>query len=169
MATLQESGLDRYRSAFDKLDVNNDGYVDESDIEQAVDDMVRASGRDLKSPEAANFHHQYIQLHRLYTEKIDTNHDNRISKDEFLAGAKALYGNPAIVARIISYFVAVFNLVDVDSDGELSLDEYAKLVRTTGYTEQQVEEEFRALNKDRNGSLSLPEMLAHAASHFGSC
>jgi Ca2+-binding EF-hand superfamily protein len=165
---ITEKGFDFVATSFDKADRDGDGYIDHKDFEAMVDSVCQAVGRDPRSPEAENVRFQYRQVADRLIERMDTNSDKQVSKQEYIAGARALQGDPAIVARNTAAASAMFNLVDTDGDGEISLDEYAKAMGAWGATKKQVEDDFRAFDKDKNGTVSLPELMERMQEIYGS-
>jgi len=155
---ITEKGTDYIDISFDKADRDGNGYLEPADFEAIVDDVCRAIGRELSSPVVENVRFQYRKLAHRLIERMDTDSDERVSKEEYIAGVHALQDDPAIIACTTAAAAAMFNLVDVDGDGVLSIDEYATAMGATGLTREQIEADFRAADLDQNGMLTLMEL-----------
>lgn len=126
---------DELRRAFDALDKDRSGYLDH--------DEVMAALKELGSP-AEDASKVFLRL--------DTDHDNRISFEEFVVGANTIRGE----------LVQLFHLFDLNNDGSISLSElregFARLRLSAA--PDTIESLFLRADTDRNGTIDFNEFVS---------
>jgi Ca2+-binding EF-hand superfamily protein len=97
---------------------------------------------------------------------LDANHDQQISREEFVAGVGPdLADRPGFRAAVGATARSLIQVADADGNGVLDPAEYTRLAAVYGARADQAERAFGRLDQDRNGVLDATE-LALAISQF---
>jgi len=151
-------------SLFSKLDTKGQGYIDQSELQSAFD-QVDGDGQDATT-DATNF-----------MQAMDANGDGQISQQELSSGLQQV--SDALNAQFDSARVAraggndsqspsiddIFSSLDTKNQGYIDKDELqTALTQATGGSSsdasQQVDQIFQALDTDGNGQISKAELSA---------
>ena len=100
-------------------------------------------------------------------ERIDENGDGVVEYDEFLQGCDAILGSGGSASNEedtpldIDALVSTFRNLDKDGSGDLSIDELAGLISTTGgqLSEATAQEIMEQADQNRDGVISLTEFI----------
>lgn len=123
---------------FQALDYDGNGYIELSDYHQAVDGLLAEFGVDGDAPAALDAREQYVALFDRLRARADTDHDGRVSQEEFLASVTGSVGRSAGRAiRPVAH--AVFTVCDQDRDDHLTTEEFHRFVKAIGGAESQAD------------------------------
>ncbi len=115
-------------SQFDALDRDGDEYLERSDYETVVGEMLAEFGVKPDSAVGENLLAQYLELFARLVARADTDGDDRVSKAEFLASVGVSVTNTSGRAmRPVAD--AVFATADADGNGQISREEFARLLK----------------------------------------
>lgn len=151
---------------FDVLDVDGDGSVGRIDFTRRVEALARLRGWAPDGPEFARSlrfaHEEWDNLR----EGADADYDTRITRDEFLRHAEIfLDDRDAIRAWARGDVQLLFDAMDIDADGKLTLDEYRTWLQACGVDASAADAFFAHADLDEDGRISRAEM-AHAFEEF---
>lgn len=100
---------------------------------------------------------------------LDANHDQEISREEFVAGVgPRLAGRPGFDDAVGATARSLIRVADVDGNGVLDPGEYTRLAAVYGARADQAERAFGRLDEDRNGVLDATELTAAISQFFAS-
>jgi Ca2+-binding EF-hand superfamily protein len=154
---------------FQHWDRDHNGYMEWSDLENAVRRLGEAFGRTGDSPEWGALAESCRRYWQVLVQHADTDRDGRISKDEYVAAfADGVMADPAVFDGVFrSLLENVVRLADVDGDGRLDKQEYTRLMGNwynAGASDAEVL--FRRLDADGDGFLTQDELVRSASSAF---
>lgn len=147
---------------FDSLDMNHDGWV-------APDDFVG-----LAKQAANRLHADPGQQQRLVTamqqwgrsllQQADTNGDGAVSREEYVATLEKRKADRANTFRENRPLVDVlWELMDSNHDDRISQDEFRRVYSAFGISDSLIEDAFRKIDTNRDGSLGREETTNYLA------
>jgi Ca2+-binding EF-hand superfamily protein len=146
---------------FNVLDFDGNGFIEEVDFIGIGENLCIIRGEELDTPESNNILELCKRLWadlRFYT---DENRDDKCTLDEWLNFVdNKLAGNFNDYA--ISMVNNLFDLYDVDSDGQISLDEYLDLFMSFRLETSLIAKSYKSINKNRDQHITKEEFIEAA-------
>jgi Ca2+-binding EF-hand superfamily protein len=163
---LSEFRKRKVSAGFDQLDVDGDGYVGSSDIEQLVKNHGDAYGYSENTPEYADLERRTMAVWE-QLKQFDTDGDDRVSLAEYVAGFEAFMSQRETFMSGMTALVDAFYLMaDRDNDGKITEEELVRHFRSWGHTEQQAHEAFPRLDRSANGAISKEEWMRSVEEYY---
>lgn len=151
---------------FETMDLNRDGMLERSDFRQRVDKLARLRGWDPDGPEYARNLEFAIESWQGVREFADVDDDARISRDEFLRYASIfLDDREAVRAYARGDAQLLFDAMDVDADGHITLEEYRTWLGICGLDATAADAFFAHADLDEDGRMTRAEM-SHAIEEY---
>ncbi|WP_076093098.1 EF-hand domain-containing protein [Streptomyces sp. IMTB 2501] len=146
---------------FGAYDADGNGYIERRDFE-IIAERINANFSDTGSRRAVAVAAVFQEMWDGMASRMDVDGDQRISLDEFitdklktaLADADAAHTRQRADRRR-----RLFDAMDRDGDGKVSLDEYQGFFRAFGVPAPQAEKTFARLDVDKDGFLTIDEMI----------
>jgi Ca2+-binding EF-hand superfamily protein len=153
--------------AFYRWDRDKDGVVRADDIAQwgqgAAAHLNLAQG----SPEYTQITDAYHRIWEFWLKPFDTDQDDALTLDDFLAQLVA-FQDPQAYAQGIQANQELFDLLDRDADGRIGPDEYAAFVQPIGVSDEETQTAFSQLDRDGDGFIERDEFAADLLGYFQS-
>lgn len=146
---------------FNVYDFDNNGFIEKTDLEQALTVIANGQGWATDSPAYQKLYDSFVvaRWEQLAT-FADTNNDQKVSPDEYIAYLTALLDDPERYEReILGSVRKSFKFMDVDGDGSIDLSEYKRLYASLGLDESIAEDVFAKLTLGSDGRISESEYL----------
>jgi Ca2+-binding EF-hand superfamily protein len=155
---------------FDTFDRDGDGLISQRDVEQmarAVLDEFEVSpdwgkGRAVLRGAGAFW--------RGLADEVDDEFADggRLTRQQFIDAAKrALLDHPEGFNRIVRPWTeASVAIADVDGDGEITLEQWGRLLRAMGGNDAAVKRRLKATDADGDGRLSVRDLLSTAQTYY---
>jgi hypothetical protein len=124
---LSELKQRKMARVFKVLDGDRNNFVDWADLERIVRRLTEAKGLEAGSSEFNAIWDRYMAYWQNIQQGADTNHDQRISLEEWMAAHTALLSSNAEVnyeAFIKPLVEVILEAVDLDNDGRNTRDDY---------------------------------------------
>ena len=100
---------------------------------------------------------------------MDANHDQEISREEFVAGLRrAIKDRAGFEVAVGTAARTLIQVADQDGNGVLDAGEYARLAAVYGAGVDEAEQAFGRLDQDHNGVLDAAELTAAIGQFFAS-
>jgi Ca2+-binding EF-hand superfamily protein len=152
---------------FTLFDTNGDGFIEQSDLRRWVEEIARAGGAGLGTPE-------YEQLHALFAFTWAALEKDGSSGREDVVGPQAwLDLCEAILSTEEGYTMVMdaigmrtFDVLDSNGDGELMLAEWQAFYRAIGIDESLASDTFPLLDADDDGRISRREAMDRLREFF---
>jgi len=138
--------------AFDALDSDRDGILNRADFEAIADRYAQLRGWSPGDAEYKRHHGFMVGWWEELRCIADANGDGRVTPAEastFLEGA-----DPTEIAAAGEI---IFDVLDADYDGQISLPEYGNFLRAMGLDDTAAEESFSRLDSNGDGTISRTE------------
>jgi len=147
---------------FRTFDTDGDGFIERDDFERSATRLGEEFGHRPDSPACKRLMDLSLQLWQRLAAVADTDHDGRISEEEYKSAFSAgLLETPASFDQGYRPFLdAIMQIADVDHDGMLAVGEYVRWTGALmGLPEAHGREVFRRLDEDSDGFISTEDVL----------
>ena len=148
---------------FELYDVNKDGYIDAADYARVGQGFGTATGSAPGTGDNEKWRATHLGFWEQMRQAADTDHDGRVSREEFVAYHEAF---PAMRETVADVAQTVLRLADRDGDGKISLAEYSALSRAYGVDAPAANEAFGHLDRDGDGFIDTNELLQNIQEFF---
>jgi Ca2+-binding EF-hand superfamily protein len=158
----------KMRDRFTTFDVDGDGQVTADDFEamarRVIDEFEVREGTSQASAIREGARRFFVGL----AKATDSDESGSITESEFIAGAeRRLRDNPEGFDAIVRPWAqSVIAIADVDGDGEVSVEEWGRALRAMGATEAGIKRDLKAIDRDRDGRVSLEEVIESAVEFY---
>ena len=143
---------------FHLLDNDNSGFVDAADLDRVARNLAGAIGAKPGSRPYATLQARYGGLWRVVAD-ADGNSDGRVTLREWLKANDEMLDSPARYDEVIGQLVdQVFDLLDADHDGSVTVGEYSSWLAASHVTADVAEEAFRMIDLNADGIISKDEL-----------
>lgn len=141
-------------------DIDNNGYLEQVDYEQLAERITAERGWKSGSTEAASTYNALMASWGQIAQFADANADAKVTPKEWMAHCTAMVQDSGVY-RVsgMELMMALFNAVDTDGDGQLTLEDYKMWFRIYKADEAQAEAAFTQMDTDGSGALSIDELL----------
>lgn len=144
--------LTRY---FHLRDLDQDGLVEQGDWEQSARNLAEIRGWEPGSPEYEDLIAKHAHLWNTFWKPADLDNDGKVSLDEYLDLTRAQRKQGSFALHVISdLFGAIFDIIDLDGDGQIASQDYRLYFKAWGLDEDLAEEGFAQLDLCGDGLLS---------------
>ncbi len=143
---------------FHLLDNDHSGFIDSADLDRVARHLAGAIGAAPGSRPYATLQARYGGIWRMLTD-VDANLDDRVTLREWLRANKDMLGSEAMYDEVIGQLVdKVFDLLDADHDGSITLLEYGSWLAASNVAPEAAWEAFQKIDLNSDGIVSKDEM-----------
>jgi len=147
---VSELRLHKLNYVFDTFfDVNNDGTIRRDDFELAIERIAKSRGFTKDDENYIDLSERFLHIWIHLLEAADDNHDNEISREEFVK----LWGDSMCEDWKILYMEFMFQLQDTSEDGSIEFDEFSQICQVFGVSAEESKQAFQKLS--RNGTAKV--------------
>lgn len=158
----------KHRYIFNVLDFDNNGYIEKDDFVAIAENLCMVRGEEMDTEESKEIMAQCLNLWEGLAFYIDENNDKQCSLKEwfrFIEDRLINSANDEAPLFLNSTVESIFDLYDVDSDGNISWQEYLDIFLSFRLNASLVAKSFKTLDANNDKSLSREE-LVNAISEF---
>ncbi|MFB9660154.1 EF-hand domain-containing protein [Glycomyces mayteni] len=160
----------KMRTRFATFDVDGDGEVTADDFAAMARRVIEEFEVQEGSPAASAILEGARRFFVGLAEAVDADGSGSISESEFVEGAEQrLLDNPEGFDAIARPWVqSVIAIADVDGDGHVSVEEWARALQAMAPNEQVAEQDLQSIDRDRDGRITLEEATAAVTEYYTS-
>jgi Ca2+-binding EF-hand superfamily protein len=165
LTNLQKRKLTRFFTAWD---TDGDGVITTKDPERVAQNLAKLQGLEPGSPEHENFYNGFMAYQNHFVRTVDVDESGNITLEEWLAyHEKMLQDEASFAGTALMTVEAMFDLMDRNGDGKITLEEYGEWMKALRIAEQDITEKvFQKLDLNGNGILSKEEVLQLTCEFF---
>ncbi|MEV4875441.1 EF-hand domain-containing protein [Streptomyces cyaneofuscatus] len=165
-AATQDIITIKLERTFDQMDANKDGYLDWSDYQKLGDRYIRGYNLS-KDDRRARALQSFSQIYWLELLRHSGTDGDRLTKDQFVTANRLAVIDTSRLNVTEGGGHAIFDVIDVDGDNEITKDEFARLMRDVWKDDSpQTMELFTRLDTDGDGAISRHEFIRAVREHF---
>jgi Ca2+-binding EF-hand superfamily protein len=163
---LTEFRIRKLNRLFDVLDHDGDGAIELADFIRRVERFAKLRGWEQGSPEYLRNLRFALGEWQNLRESADADEDRQITRREFLRYAEVyLSERDGVRAFAHGDVQLIFDAMDLDGDGRLSIDEYRDYLEVCGIDRSAADRYFAHADLDEDGAITRQE-LSHAMEEF---
>jgi len=156
---------------FKQIDFDNNGYLEHRDFVSIGDNLAALRGIRRGTDDYELIQSAMEKFWDAIRLDSDENKNYRITNEEWLnfIDEKIIEGKKEWYDEFINNFVRLlFNVLDHNTDGEISLEEYVHLIVAFGVEPKVAVETFDKIDANRDGIINLEEMIIAVEEFFKS-
>jgi Ca2+-binding EF-hand superfamily protein len=158
MAMPSELQRRKIAQVFHAMDVDGDGFLEQSDFEALTARWTTNRGLAPDSADRIRLTTIMMGWWETLLAASDLNRDNKVTMDEVLLVVDRLGDQEDAVTATAS---AMFDAIDENGDGSISAGEYRRLIETWSGQPTNTDDIFPLLDRDGDGGLSREEFIVH--------
>ncbi|MBK8904036.1 MAG: EF-hand domain-containing protein [Anaerolineaceae bacterium] len=153
---------------FQFRDLNKDGFVERADWEQCARNLAALRGWQPGSAEYEDVMAQHVAMWTTFWQPADQDQDGKVILEEYLhlAETQRRLGFEYEMKQIARLFAAIFDTIDLDSDGQISRDEYKLFFKAWGIDTALAEAAFSRMDFNADGRLSREVFLQYGSNFY---
>ncbi|GAA3503223.1 hypothetical protein GCM10019016_103330 [Streptomyces prasinosporus] len=157
--TTQDILTLKLERTFDSMDANHDGYLDWSDYRKLADRYIQAYRLD-KEDLRVRALQTFCQIYWLELLRHAGVDGDRLTKEQFVTASRLAVIDTSRLNVTEGGGHAIFDIVDVDGDNEITKDEFARFLRDVWKIEApDAMDMFTRLDIDGDGAISRHEFI----------
>ena len=154
-----EKWVKSVKGAFDMIDINKNGFVEEDDWMRWIENIKKDVNPDAKLID------NLTKALKDFTTAMGATSGAKLNKDEYVKAsakmavsetARKAKGEPTLGSLVTK---AWHGVVDKNHDGTISLDEFRTVMKACNAPQEMVEARFKAMDKNNNGKIELKELI----------
>ena len=144
---------------FNVYDSDDSGTITLNDAEYSLGRLAALRGYKKGTPEYESFRKSFLIYWNDLLKSIDADEDSEITTKEWLNYHENLLTDESKAMQVILPSVyAMFDVIDIDGNGIISLDEYKNFMRAFGVLEKWIGDEvFRKIDLNKDNTISKQE------------
>lgn len=160
----------KLRERFVSFDQDGDGSITQDDMRDMALRICTEFGVAPSSPDGQALLSGADQYFQGLADIADVDRDGRISEEEFVAAAsERLRGKPDGFAQVLGPWAeAVGTIADVDSDGQLPVSEWERMLVAMGMTAERAHDRAEQVDADGDGTVTVAEVIDTAVQYYTS-
>lgn len=154
---LTELQKRKWTRLFRVYDANENGVVEKADFEEIFQNIVAARNLTPGTPEYEQLHAKFMEDWEYLRQDADKNNNGKIELSEWLEHGDRRINSPEMYQTNIDMANAIFELLDINGDGVISLEEYQTIFWIWRISEGLAVEIFPKLDLNGDGTISKEE------------
>ena len=142
--------IQKIETRFDALDVNKNGYIDNTDFRAFAKNLSKIHK---VGPEKEEEYYQKIT--QVY---YNQGHGETINKQQFVENMRKLVARPDARKILEDYSDVHRDILDINKDGVISFKEYEALLVASNLGKEVARKFFTAMDTDGDGVISIEEL-----------
>ncbi|NET55004.1 MAG: hypothetical protein F6K47_01985 [Symploca sp. SIO2E6] len=156
---LTELQTKKWTRLFQVYDANGNGVVDKNDFEAIFQNVAEARNLTSGSSSYEQLHAKFIEDWEHLQKDADKNNDGTVELAEWLEHGDHRINSPDMYQTVIDLANQIFELLDLNGNGTISLEEYKIFYRSWRIPEELAAEVFPKLDLNGDGNLSKDEFV----------
>ncbi len=153
----------KWANMFKMFDVDGDGKIEQSDLNQFHERLFEMSGIAVGSPKYDELNGRFGAFGQALQQATNA---ESIMMDDWFAFLTNATASPEMYQLLRPVSEAIFSLWDMNGDGKVSIKEYRKLYTVMRLGEGYADDIFTKLDLNQDGYISLDELMKLSDEYF---
>jgi juvenile hormone diol kinase len=150
-------------------DLNRDGVINRADFEEYASRIASTRGWGPNSSEANELRSRFLNFWNGLEQMAENRGSRDVTLTEWFDYWDRILGTPGMYDQVCAPIAEmVYTILDHDGDGSITAAEYAETFKYSGLDAADAAPAFARLDLDRDGRLSIEEILSLADEFFRS-
>ena len=159
----------KFTRYFHLRDQDRDGFVEQEDWEKCGRNLAQIRDWEPGSPEYEDIVAKHVHIWTTFWKPADIDNDEKASLDEYLKLMQAQQKRVSFASDVfLDLFGAIFDIIDRDGDGQITLQDYSRYFKAWGLDEDLAEQTFSQLDLSGDGRLSRSSFIQFNSNFFTS-
>ena len=164
---LSEFQKQKLKLSFEIKDLDRDGFLTKADYERVLENLAKLTNYQPGSPDYENLESKFMSSWYDMEKLAEKNQEGKISLDDWFNYYENVIRNAdSYKALGEDLYSLMFELVDTDSDGKISAEEYKRLGMCYSVPENIIDEVFSQKDRDGDGYITKEEYTQYNDSWF---
>lgn len=156
---LTELQTRKWTRLFHVYDADGNGVVEKTDFETIFQNVAVARNLTPGSPEYQKLHAKFMEDWEYLQKDVDKNNNGQIDIQEWLEHGEHRINSPEMYQTVIDLANQMFELLDLDGNGVISLAEYKTVLQSWRVSEDVAAENFPKLDLNGDGAINKDEFV----------
>ena len=156
---LTELQKRKWTRLFQVYDANRNGTLELADFEQHFHNIISLRNWKPGMPEYEAAKARVVENWEKMRQATDLNNDGKIELSEWLEYVERQLDSPSDYQEMLAFVGRIFEILDLNGNGVVSLDEYKTFYRSWQLPEELAEEVFPKLDLNGDGVISKEEFF----------
>jgi juvenile hormone diol kinase len=156
---LTELQTRKWTRLFHVYDGDGNGVVDKKDFEAIFQNVAAARNLAPESPQYQQIHAKFMEDWKHLQKDADKNNNGQIELAEWLEHGYHRINSPEMYQTVIDLANQMFELLDTDGNGVISLEEYKNVLQSWRVPEEIAAETFPKLDLNGDGVINKDEFV----------
>jgi len=166
---LSEFMKNKLTTYFHLRDLDQDGFVGQEDWEGSARNLAEIRGWGPGSKEYADIVARHVGIWTTFWKPADLDNDGKVALDEYLTLTDTLRKGGSFAQNVIlDLFGAIFDVIDRDADGRITLQDYTLYFKAWGLDEDLAQHAFSQIDLSGDGLLSRNSFIQFSSNFFTS-
>ena len=164
---LSEFMKNKLTTYFHLRDLDQDGFVEQGDWESSAQNLAEIRGWKPGSEEYEDIVARHVGIWTTFWKPADLDHDGKVTLDEYLALTDTLRKGGSFAQNVIlDLFGAIFDIIDRDGDGQITVQDYTLYFKAWGLDKDLAQHAFSQLDLSGDGRLSRSSFVQFSSNFF---
>jgi len=156
---LTELQTRKWTRLFQVYDADGNGTVQQNDFEIIFKNLAQVRNLEANSPDYNQLHAKFMEDWEHLRKDADKDNDGKVQLEEWLEHGDRRIHDQSMYQTVIDEANQVFEVLDQDGNGFITLEEYKTLLSSWRVTEEVAAEIFPKLDSNGDGHISKEEFV----------
>ncbi len=155
---LTEFQKKKLNKVFQNHDFDSNGVLEKTDFEGLITNLCQFRNYHKESSEYKKLESNFMNLWSELQKVADANSDNQVTLDEWFTCFDSVLATKDSYNQVIDPIIdLLFDIADVDGDGQINQEEYKLLYKNWNLSESEASESFSKIDGNGDGILDKQE------------
>jgi juvenile hormone diol kinase len=156
---LTELQTKKWTRLFQVYDADGNGTVTQEDFELIFQNLAKFRNLEANTPQYDQLHAKFMEDWEHLRKDADKDNDGKVQLQEWLEHGDRRIHDQSMYQTVVDLANQVFELLDLDSNGFITVNEYKTIMSSWHVSENVAAETFPKLDLNGDGNISKEELV----------